>query len=327
MFWINVLLAFAVPSTLLIPGMGGSYLYNQNNKKVWPSLKTLLWSPAEMEIVCSTDGCIPASWPAPIGIPDSILMDDWLTGSVYSRLWDVLHDPVAIPYDFRLLMDPGYTERLYTDLDLFLERGAPRVVFCHSLGGLMFHDYLISRPERARRVKRIVNINVPFDGSLAPFPFLFKKSNADNRLIINTLSHIQTLDHFGGFYWCLPWRAPDRTLFRLHGVEYTSASARDLFPPEMRRLYTKIEERKKLRIIPPMVHEVYNLCSTAAPPTPVFYDFDKGKHVYSDDGDGVATRASLNPGWGVSEFFPNTEHTAILRDKIFLEHCSQLARD
>jgi len=323
-------LAFSLQSSsLVVPGMGGTSLYNDRLEKIWPSLRTL-WRPYELDISCTHDGCHPLySRPLTIGNVSqhhsSILSDEWFLGSMYSSLLTTLDNPATLPYDFRLLLDPSYLSFLYAQIDAFLEKGPPRNVFCHSLGGLLFQDYLSEDPSRARHVKKLVFINVPFDGSIIPFLLLFPQKKRSSHLVFDSLRMITTIDRFGGLYWCLPWMDEDHPLFRVNSRLYTSSNVSSLFVPEIQSLYPTVLQKKKKRLQRPPVRDIHVIKSLSRDNTPVFYDFDTHRHTYTSGGDGVVPLDSLSPPFPcTSEVFPNTDHTTILNDPVFLRRCREL---
>lgn len=326
MYLRHIVCGLLLPRVLVIPGMGGSCLFNDRQEKVWPSIKTLISSPQDLKITCMGGICTSPSTPAPPGVDDAILTRHWMLGTFYAPLLKTLREETphvrTIPYDFRMVMDPSYLEGFYKDLDkYFASESGQNIVFCHSLGGLLFHDYLASSAERSRGVDKVVYINVPFDGSVIPVPFILKRpEGVTGRL----LGRIENIHQFGGFYWCLP--SSEKKIFRVNGIDYNAGSIRLLLDPTIRPLYDLLLERKKSLCLPPNTRQVWLFSSTLCSPTPSFYDFDTMNHTSVIGGDGAVVASSLDPRWSHmcnKEVFEG-EHTMILSDPGFLQRCREM---
>ena len=76
----------------------------------------------------------------------------------------------GVPYDFRLVLDPMYRERLFNQFGKILTKsvhqtGEKAVVVSHSLGGLLLKWFLTSNPYYQSMVDHWVSISTPFGGS------------------------------------------------------------------------------------------------------------------------------------------------------------------
>lgn len=323
----RVVCGLLLPRVLVIPGMGGSCLFNHHRQKVWPSLKTLVSSPQDLKITCTGEACTSPSAPTHLGDDDAILTRHWMLGSFYAPLLKTLRKETprvrTAPYDFRMVMDASYLEGFYDGLDrYFSSEEGTNIVFCHSLGGLLFHDYLASSAERAGRVDRVIYINVPFDGSVIPVSFILGR--VEGGITGRLLRRIENIHQFGGFYWCLP--SSEKNIFRLNGIDYNSGTMRSLLDPVVRPLYDRLVERKKSLSRPPESRRVWLFSSRSPAPTPSFYDFDTMNHTSTAAGDGAVIESSLDPVWGRTcdrEVFRG-EHTMILSDPGFLNRCREI---
>ena len=86
---------------------------------------------------------------------------------------------IGLPYDFRLVLDPDYRERLFATFKYYIERatertGKPSVVVAHSLGAILFKWFLSAGGQDGGRladqwieenVKEFVSICAPYGGA------------------------------------------------------------------------------------------------------------------------------------------------------------------
>jgi hypothetical protein len=76
----------------------------------------------------------------------------------------------GVPYDFRLVLDPTYREKMFDGLGNILsssvkQTGEKAVVVSHSLGGLLLKWFLTSRPYYQDMLDMWVSVSTPFAGS------------------------------------------------------------------------------------------------------------------------------------------------------------------
>lgn len=319
--------AFRHPSlnSIIVPGMGGSYLYLQNHR-VWPSPFPQHWNH-----LCSIGkDAITSGEIGPIG---GILTGDWMSraifgNSFYSPLIQSLPGQVhGFPYDFRKIMESSYLESLYDRYQDFFQRHPENryILYCHSLGGLLMHDFFSHRPALLRHVEAIVYINCPFDGSLMPLPYMLGNIKATLPIPSALLPSSECLSRFDGFFWCLPWSDPDRVL-----ISSSSGTMRskDLFshrPGYKEFLLPRKQQR--LHALPATRSLLFY--SQASFSTPEAFALD-GKHQTTKKGDGAVSEQSLTlplRTWSPAPHhrcFPDTDHCSILSDPDFLRECVRL---
>jgi pimeloyl-ACP methyl ester carboxylesterase len=240
---------------------------------------------------------------SPIGDSDAVLQETWLSRIILrNRFYTPFLNHLAgriiqFPYDFRLLLDKNYLDRLFSEYQTFFITN-PRLytIFCHSLGGLVFHDFLLRHPEVHPYIDSIVYINTPFDGCELPVRYISGNPHP-------FLRSVRGLPLFGGFYWCLPWR---------------DGSREDMITnPHIRNLYkTDLLPRKKNRLRPLAVK------------TFLFHSRLPDRRI----GDGVVPYDSLTVPlnhWPdvVVRSFPDTKHSSIMQDPAFLNNCAELLLD
>lgn len=120
------------------------------------------------------------------------------------------HNLFGIPYDFRMVLDMDYRERLFQQFRDYIEaaynknRHEPCVVVTHSLGGLLFKWFLTSSVDQEwidKYIHRFVCINAPFGG--APFAL---KALIYGEYYLPFLQHLfrDEIQYVGGIIMCIP---------------------------------------------------------------------------------------------------------------------------
>ena len=341
---------------IIIPGMGGSSLYqfretDNSKERVWPSP----FGSRELGVEYNEQGkCIlsdPRTGADRVGSIEGILSGDWMSrmmlgSTFYKPLIDVLRgegntEIHAIPYDFRRLLDMDYIEQLYREMEDFIKKDeeSEYVVFCHSLGGLLFHDFLHSTTRDVHeRVKDIIYINTPFDGSPIAVPFLLGMPITKKITLSKEIS--EKLRKFGGFYWCLPWKDMEMEIILHKDKTFRVSEFDELFQElgmshEYNIYRKKIFPRKKSRLVaPPSGIRNHIFYSTAIHPTPILYTIQhKNIQEHQKDGDGVVTHQSIllpQSEWknsdGSIKTFPGTDHSSILASGEFLQECKKILK-
>ena len=177
-------------SVMVLPGLGGSRLYynNTNHQKtlLWPIEKFSFSSLYEMRQLqmsydIQTHQFISngnSVFTDPIG--DSMVLRNICFQQergqyvqMYDRLLDELQNRfdhvVACPYDFRRIEDEKYMTRYFEELrTVFMTSEMPFVVVTHSLGSLLFHDFLtlfLSESEKQKYIQHWIPLFPPFLGS------------------------------------------------------------------------------------------------------------------------------------------------------------------
>lgn len=315
---------------IITPGIGGSILYDENSKKIWPP-NLIPINPKSFRHpndILRTTGRI--------GDPKSIRID---TGSIYAftkntyyaGLIDYLSQDnlvSAFPYDFRYIHLPDYYMHLFTGYKNYIEKhhqltGEKSIIVAHSMGGLVMQHFLntfLTKSWASRHIDRIYFVNTPFGGSSSALFLL-----ADNLLQQNTqqshltrlVSSLPNLRSFGGFYVCIP--TTNGPYLRWGGSTYSHKNLDELFQHdptmgwmlEMARPFHKSAVRA-----PPIPHVVVH---SYGKNTCFFKDYDLG--VSRDtDGDGLVTTASLlhmpRNGNTIRVAVPHEEHSNINNNMI-----------
>ena len=109
---------------------------------------------------------------------------------------------IGLPYDYRYI--GNYINRLnyYRDIQKMIENTSHQnhsgvVVLAHSLGGMLFHDFLVSHVNdqwKQKHISEFITINTPFGGVPQSLFVMFDESN----IIHNTYRH------FDGLHLCFP---------------------------------------------------------------------------------------------------------------------------
>lgn len=209
----------------IVPGMGGSKIFNSQNKKIWPPDNPLKIKDLDLVI---NNGEIMIPKARKVGNLDSIKIDSTtsylLTKNVYystmiKKLTNDKHSLFALPYDFRFSVYPQYYESLYLEFKSFFEEQftksqEPFIIVCHSLGGLVFHHFLSNFVDEAwisKHIQKIYFINVPFGGTEVSLfiilDHLYKnnlKASTGTPIISKLSNKIKNLHLFGGLTQTLP---------------------------------------------------------------------------------------------------------------------------
>lgn len=298
---------------IIIPGLGGSVLLHgppTSEERVWPP--TLLsWKKNRIGVSCNDSKC----WSdfdlrtPEIGDLSGVEVNTALTylltkSSFYGPLIRKLqknHSEVsAFAYDFRMIFDDNYLQDLYTQFRWFIERrGRPHVMICHSLGGLLFHDFLINSTTQEwqrRYISRVYFVNVPFGGSPHALYSVLRNQLGPVPKIPLLNFKIDTLHHFAGLYWCMPVGSPvGSPVLRLGDKWYSGRdllevfedfhlfNSRNLFLGLRRRV---LKDRRRPIAVPAFIIYGSGLNTTS------FLDWDSQIALH-EDGDRVVPRWSL----------------------------------
>jgi len=354
MFLIPISDSFSVP-VLIVPGFGGSCLYDSNKKKIWPSA-SMITRAKEYNIICTDTTCMTTKElkTSKIGDLNGIRLGNRLTelfihDDVYMPLIATLHKipetmVFAMPYDFRLLLNETYITQLYGEYQEFIEssvrsaNGRKCVVFCHSLGGLVFHDFLAAMGSDWARmyVSSLTYVNCPFDGSIMALRTLLgkkiKRPSFFNDPIGFLLPQIVEMNNFGGLYWCLPWRDKDKPLVHVNGQQLRITDFKSIFELagicHMFHKFQRVLDEKHWSRLHTIQGIKYNIfCSTNNKRgTPVFIDIDTQEYRYAL-GDGVVTHESMLscfrdhiPPHRI-RFFNDTSHSTVFYNKDVKKQC------
>ena len=310
----------------IVPGMGGSKIYNSKNKTIWPPSNPLQIKELDLQFE-NKQLIIPDAYK--VGDIDKIKIDNTasylLTKNVYYSgmiryLQKDNHELFALPYDFRYSVYPKYYQSLYQQyLDFFNEEFTkskePFIVVCHSLGGLVFHHFLTTFVDKEwikKHVHKIYFINVPFGGTPISFFTIMDNAPKNNLLGVSgtpIISHltgrIKNLYLFGGFYQTWPL---DSTSFYKNKDWILPENMQDYlekFPRvlENYQLFKKfhLPHRKTPLCIP--THVIY--CTGKNTTTSLDVDNNINGKV---DGDGLIPTSSL---LALKDYWRDTKYTEI----------------
>ena len=321
---------------IIVPGLGGSILYNQKSQKIWPpDMGFQLTDLSVQEYYHRHD----LSSTGEIGNVNSIRIDNravyMLTkNTYYTKMIDVLshqNDVHAFPYDFRFIHYQEYHQLLFAEYKKYIENeyknSNEKFVFvAHSMGGLLLHHFLhfyVDKRWISKHVGKVYYINTPFGGCPMALFFLLdsihKHVNSQNRdqLLFNNhvlwlMLNIQNIHLFGGLYVCLP--ITKDPLVRINRNWIYSKDIQSLFTNDWcahtyRLSRTLFRKRTHTVDVPQTV--VYSTGKN----TTVFMDYDLDFAI-TGDGDGlVPVESLLYPQcWNKPPTFvhvPNQDHSNI----------------
>lgn len=321
---------------IIVPGLGGSILYNQKSQKIWPP--EIGFQPMDLSIQhyyhrhdLSTTGSI--------GDVDSIRIDNravyMLTkNTYYSKMIDVLsrndNHVSAFPYDFRFIQYKEYHDLLFEEYKKYIEKEFKNekfILVAHSMGGLLMHHFLqfyVDKRWVNKHIGKIYYVNTPFGGCPTALFFLLdsigKQVHNQNKDLLLFNNHvlwmmlsIHNIHLFGGLYVCLPMTKDP--VARLHHRWIYPNDIASLFSDDwsshtyrLSRLFFRNRVNSLLEI-PQVV--VYSTGKN----TTVCMDYDNG-YAMMGDGDGlVPTESLLFPQqWSRPPLFvniPNQDHSSI----------------
>lgn len=157
-----------LPPILLVPGLGGSKLYDRDNDKIW-----VVYNNAGYGVRCiSNPECdIYTRW-TNYGLSEvDQLNPDLIIGTDRTNYYKGLIDNLkgygyvpgknlfAFPYEWRT----GLTNfKVLIDLHYLISYIKP-VVITHSMGGLLLQEYVTKHPNN--NIRKIINVCVPFQGT------------------------------------------------------------------------------------------------------------------------------------------------------------------
>lgn len=308
---------------IIVPGIGGSILYNDQSRKIWPP-NLIQFNPNSFrhpDDILRTTGRV--------GDPDSIRID---TGSVYAFTKNTYYTGLidnlsksnkvsAFPYDFRYIHLPDYYLHLYSSYKRYIEdhfqrTGEKSILIAHSMGGLVMQHFMnkfLTRAWMDRHLERIYFLNVPFGGSPAALYLLADhivgKDDQQGPLMRMVLT-ISNMRSFGGFYVCLP--TTSGYYLRWDGDMYSYKNMDDFFTGDMAWVYEMSKPFHRYAVRPPLIPHV------------VVHSYGKNTTIYKDydndisretDGDGLVSTASLlhmpMNTYTTRVAVPNEEHSKI----------------
>jgi lysophospholipase-3 len=221
-FQILCIITHAYHPIVIIPGLGGSIIRDQQ-KTIWPpSIDKFLFAPGtdlETRYDILTERFFTLN--------QNQTVTDVI--SIYSFLQYYLKNTKVLPYDCRLLGNVDYIFDMYSNLKYMIEKEVIEqekkcTLIGHSLGGGITHDFLIhNSPEwRRKYIRRVITINTPYGGSLNSLKVLKEKQV----LYPLTLRHIDMsfIRYIGGVLWTLPNRfyMSDKIIYKDGDLEYTA---------------------------------------------------------------------------------------------------------
>lgn len=333
---------------IIVPGLGGSILYNQKSQKIWPP--DIGFHPTDLSVQnyyhrhdLSSTG--------EIGSTDSIRIDNravyFLTkNTYYTKMIDFIsrrkdNRVHAFPYDFRFIQYPEYHEKLFMEYKKFIEKQFDNEKFtlvAHSMGGLLVHHFLhfhVDKKWIAKYISKVYYINTPFGGCPMALFFLMdsidkqiKNQNKDqllfNNYILWMMLSINNIHLFGGLYMCLP--ITKDPLARLHRNWVYNKDIQNLLNDDWcSHTYRLTRPFFRKRDSSPDVPQV--VVYSTGKNTTVFMDYDND-HVITGDGDGLVPVESLlyPQKWKKQPIFvniPDQEHSNINNYPPLLEMISE----
>lgn len=295
---------------VIVPGLGGSVLYNQKSQKIWPA--GLTGGDLHADDLGMDPFLVPnvKSSLRNIGDLEGIRIDTHTTyfftkNIYYATMIDYLqkrnHDVMAFPYDFRYILHKHYHLELYAEYKKFVEkefrRTGEKVIFiAHSAGGLVIHHFMnsfVSEDWLHKHVAKVYYVSVPFGGCPDSLYFLIDmmKRSAQNLNIFKVFSFIPNFHLCGGFYLCLPMT--NDPLLRKNGKWYYKSHVSRLLchDPHTLATYQAAREfcsvrKKSTSVVPQVVVHGTGMNTT------IFYDYDTHT-TFRADGDSMVSTESL----------------------------------
>lgn len=298
---------------IIVPGLGGSVLYNQKSQKVWPAG----W--ADGDLHTGDLGMDPLIVPdfgstiGKIGDLDSIRIDTHATyfftkNIYYATMIEYLqkhnHDVMAFPYDFRHILHKEYHLGLYDAYKTFIEEeykktGEKVILVAHSAGGLVAHHFMhtfVDDNWLRKHIAKVYYVSVPFGGCPDSLYFLMHmiKHSTPQLSIFRIFSYVPNFHLCGGFYLCLPLtndpllRKNGRWMYKSHIPDLLSHDPHALRAYHASREFAKVRKHSTL-VVPQVVIHGSGMNTT------VFHDYDTHTTFRSDGDSMVSTDSLLYP--------------------------------
>lgn len=310
-FIIKIVIGYNI---IIVPGMGGSVLYNLKNKKIWPPDISINLKELNMNFDKNNDPNIETN--INIGNILDIKIDNpttfILTKNIYysnliKSLQNDKHNLYSFSYDFRYILFKNYQQILYKKFKNFIEEkfnnDEKLIIVCHSLGGLVLHHFLTTFVDEIwykKFISKIYFVNVPFGGSSLSLYTIMdsiekkneKESLSKNNQIVSVLNKkIKDLYLFSCFYMTLP--ISNEPILRKNDIWYNTRNMKDIFPynAKINKMYELFENEHTLNRLNGINIET-NIIYCIGKNTTSFLDYESGLSL-SSDGDGLVTKNSM----------------------------------
>lgn len=295
---------------IIVPGLGGSVLYNENQKKIWPPDLKFNFEELAMRYEKDTP-IVPKN--IRVGNIQDINIDTPATflftktsyySTLISHLKNDYHTVFAFPYDFRYILYDSYHRLLYQKFKEFIEREEhkddPFIIVCHSLGGLVLHHFLttfVHEDWYKRYISKIYFVNVPFGGSPLSLQAILNGRIEDeplsksNQILALLKKKIKNFHLYSCFYMTLS--ISNDPIYKKQNVLYSLENLDRLLAIDPRAMdMLTIFRKDHLPILARGINLPVNIVYSCGRNTTVFYDEDTGIQT-SGDGDGIVPIDSL----------------------------------
>jgi hypothetical protein len=188
----------------IVPGLGGSILH-YNQTPVWPPTVWDMITPNKVlnniEVFYNHSG-------------NKFYSAKPLTATAIVSFYDKLKyrfsNTHEVPYDFRLVGNTDYTNKLYASLSDSIEQEVmskheKSTIIAHSLGGLIIHDFLVNyctNEWKQKYINKLITINTPYGGTMISLKSIHEKHIkypfTNKKIKLNFVRYI------GGLLWTLP---------------------------------------------------------------------------------------------------------------------------
>ena len=216
---------FHPPPIFIIPGLGGSVIYNSiTGETLYPPKARAFMSSNKFLSdfnVSYVDRKFVSNVPSfvgPIGDTKHIkVVRNWMAPFLKHYYFDSFihyfktryprHEMKSVPYDFRLIGNHELRESLKLNLREAIEEETERigkrsVLIAHSLGGLVLHDFLLEQNStwKETHIEKVITINTPYLGTVKALGILCCGQRVNKPL----LKKIDYLMNFSAFFWLIP---------------------------------------------------------------------------------------------------------------------------
>lgn len=342
----------------IVPGFGGSVIYNNENNVVWPPkvIDLIQYPQYFYNIGChyndnnfqlNTDtkvgkiGDLEAikivnKWMAPI--VNHNYYDDLIVDLKKTYCEDCLY---GIPYDFRIIGNKSYRKNLYSELKDFFEKtkekhGEKVIIVTHSLGGLIIHDFLSKQSKKwnTEFIKKVVFVNCPWAGTTNALKLIL-----DEKILIKSLQrylHVPYIKYFSCLLLLLPnpYFLADKLIYYNDLNEKVQVQNISTYW-ENDMVVSKLDEHfhDVLKALESKPNVEYNIIVGSNHRTPTrLYQDGETIVIENGQGDGVIEEESL---WAFQKWnqesikvwkIENEEHTKILKSNEFFSILKKLLR-
>jgi len=243
-----------IPNPIVfVPGLGASCIYEEKGTKIWPpTLNDILYSKQKFKVNNLLESNMPILMPSydeTESIKNIEIIKDELKYFIKKRFGETFiknlklknHPTYAFVYDFRIVPNPNYFDKLFLSFKQSIENiysnnsNTKIVIIAHSLGSLVINTFLNqnSNEWNKKYIDKIIFVNPPILGSIEALRLIL----VDTIDILFKQINIQHIQNFGGIIWCLPKINSSDKILNIDGIDINLN--KNIFPSNILEVYNR----------------------------------------------------------------------------------------